>query len=137
MEVDPPVHPPQQQCWVELLGPRFGQRPTGSPLPQIPDGPLQLFPRRGQMIFAPTRTIGPPLEQGPRDPGEASGQLIEVTAAVQELADDQDCPTVTQDLRSPRDWTVLVVCSHASIIAGSRECCPVAFLYWMAGEAIR
>jgi len=150
IEVDPPVHPPQQQCWVEFLGPRFGQRPTRSPPTQIPDGPLQLFPRRRQMIFAPAITRGAPfqqaesresfeapLEQGPRDPGKASGQLIEVTAAVQELADDQDCPTVTQDLRSPRDWTILVVWSHASIIAGSRECCPVAFLYCMAGEPIR
>lgn len=102
------------------------------------------------MIFAPTISRGAPLEQakslesfeapleqGPRDPGKASGKLIEVTAAVQELADDQECPTVTQDLRSPRDWTILIVWSHASIIARSRECCPVAFLYYMTDVPLR
>jgi len=144
IEVNPPVHPPQQQGWIELLRPRVAQRPLGSPPPQGPDSPLEFFSPVRQTIFAAAIIRDAPLEhaelpesfktslqQGARNSWKAAHQLVEVAAAAQELADDQDCPTVTQNLRSPRDGTILIVSFHALIIAASRGRCPVAFLYWV------
>src|SRR5688500_20195577 len=67
-------------------------------------------------------------EQRSGESGRALQNLIEVSAAKVEVADDQRCPALGEDLRATGTRAVLTVRAHDASIARSRP--VVRYRFW-------
>ena len=76
----------------------------------------------------PFELLEPLREQSARESGRALQNLIEVSAAKVEVADDERCPALGEDLRATSNRTILTVRPHASSIARSRSVVKYIFL---------
>jgi hypothetical protein len=124
--VQPPAHEPHEQSRVEVFGPKVGGREVVPPLAERDDHRPERHAGVGEVVLG----SGPALEQpgalkgrqplgqqGPGDPRQPSMQVVEAMAAGEQLAEDERCPSLGEDLRAERDRAELSVGGvHAVIV---------------------
>src|SRR5262245_5094740 len=126
------AHRPQGHERVEVLGGDL--EPSGSPLAERLADPVELVPRRSELVRVPAPArlgrgldgpepleLSQPLrEEGAEEPGGALQDLAERLASEIQIPDDQRGPALGEDLGAPGDRAVLAVGSHAASLAPRR-----------------
>ena len=125
--------------------------PLFSPLRDGTDDVIQLPPCLGGLVERSSTTIlgpdrdhartlqllQPGAQQRPRQPGTPEGDVVEGHCAVEDVSDDDQCPTLAEDLGPSGHRTELPVRAHASIVRGRTPRSPVLILDFRSSGSLR
>jgi hypothetical protein len=130
------LHLPQEQRRIQLIAIRIVEHPSNCPSPHVFDHVRQVVPRFSEDIFRDVRPSADISlyhsvvlemtqarnEKRSGDSRQSPPQIVETAAAKQQLAHDQQRPTVRKNLACAGNRAVLAISEHARIVSNPQLC---------------
>ena len=124
LPADSAVDVPDERTSIQLAPLEITRQPSLAPCPELADHRGELFPGRGEPILGPLlpfealdgarlhQLAQPGGQHGARDAWDAALHLAETSAPAEQLAHDEERPSLTEQIQGPRDRAELTVRFH-------------------------